>query len=76
MCMQQKSSGSLPRQTLEVSNSKQLTNESYKSWFTGITTIFNETQPDEENMTLVKNKRAMIAHLNHVIHSTATEMQF
>ena len=49
--VKQNSSDSLLGQTLEVS--KQLNNDD-KSWFTGVTTILNETELDEENMTLVK----------------------
>ena len=48
----QNSSDSLLGQTLEVS--KQLHNDGYKSSFTGVTTILNETELDEETMTLVR----------------------
>ena len=52
MHVKKNSSDSLLGQTLEVS--KQLNNGGYKSWFTGVTTISNETQL-EENLTVVKN---------------------
>ena len=50
--VKQNRSDSLLRQTLEFS--KQLNNGGYKSWFTGVTTILNETELDEENKTLIK----------------------
>ena len=43
--VKQNSSDSLGGQTLEVS--KQLHNDGYKSWFTGVTSILNETELDE-----------------------------
>ena len=50
--VKQNSSDSLLGQTLEVS--KQLNNDGYKSWFTGVTTILKETELGEENITLVR----------------------
>ena len=58
----QNSSDSLLGQTLDVS--KQLHNDGYKSWFTGVTTILNETELDEETMTLVRyNLRSLYKNI-------------